>query len=69
MHQIMEPSFVEHDSDISIYSNFLEKESSSNFREHYNDSTGKGKSIFIGNSDSSKGNFGIKEVQVLKIIQ
>ena len=63
------PSFGEHDSDISIYSNFLEKESKSNFPEQYNDSTGKGKSIFTGYPESSKSMFKIKEVEVFKIIQ
>ena len=61
------PSFGEHDSDISIYSNFLEKESKSNFPEQYEDSIGKGKPIFTGNSESSKNLFKIKEVEVFKI--
>jgi len=61
------PSFGEHDSDISIYSNFLEKDSKSVFPEQYKDSTGKGKSIFTGNPNSST--FKLKEIEVFKIIQ
>ena len=63
------PSFGEHDSDISIYSNFLEKESKTNFPEQYEDSTGKGRSIFTGNPETSNSLFKIKEVEVFKIFQ
>ena len=60
------PSFGEHSSDISIFDNYLEKESESRFPEQYSDSTGKGKSIFTGNENS--GNFKVKEIEVYKII-
>ena len=56
-------------SDISIYQNFLEKESKTNFPEQYSDSTGKGKSIFTGNSDKGKSSFKIEEVEVYKLSQ
>ena len=61
------PSFGEHNSDISIYENFLEKNSSSRFPEQYNDTTGKGRPIFTGNTDSGKDKFKIEEVEVYKL--
>ena len=61
------PSFGEHNSDISVYSNFLEKNSSSNFPEQYNDTTGRGKSLFTGNNNTSEGSFKIKEIEVFKV--
>ena len=57
------PSFGEHMSDISIFDNYLEKDSETRFPEQYNDTTGKGKSIFTGN----KNNFKIKEIEVFKV--
>ena len=59
------PSFGEYSSDISVYGNFIEKKSSSNFPEQYNDSTGKGKSIFTGNPDKKE--FKIEEIEVFRI--
>ena len=61
------PSFGEHNSDISVYSNFLRKNVSSNFPEQYYDTTGKGKCIFTGNNNSEKNEFKIKEIEVFKI--
>ena len=62
------PSFGEHQNDISIYDNYLEKVSSSNFPEQYNDTTGKGKILFTGNYNKDKKEFIIKEIEVYKII-
>ena len=61
------PSFGEHSSDISIYENYLQKDSTSNFPEQYNDTTGKGKSIFTGNFNALANNFRIKEIEVFKV--
>ena len=61
------PSFGEHSSDISIYEDFLNKNSYSNFPEQYNDTIGRGKSIFTGGNDSSKKEFKIKEIEVFKV--
>ena len=62
------PSFGEHESDISIYHNFLDKNSYSNFPEQYMDSTGKGRSVFTGNPDSNEHGIKVKEIEVFKII-
>ena len=61
------PSFGEHSSDLSISNDFLNKDSSSNFPEQYNDTTGRGKSIFTGNPDASKPSLKIKEIEVFKL--
>ena len=61
------PSFGEHQSDISIYDNFLNKDSSSAFPEQYNDTTGKGRSLFTGNADSSTNSIKILEIEVVKL--
>ena len=61
------PSFGDHNSDISVYSNFLEKNSSSNFPEQYNDTTGMGKSLFTGNRNTGESSFKIKEIEVFKV--
>ena len=61
------PSFGEHQSDISIYDNFLNKDSSSAFPEQYNDTTGKGRSLFTGNADSSTNSIKILEIEVFVI--
>ena len=61
------PSFGEHKSDISVFENFLNGESYSVFPEQYNDTTGKGRSIFTGNTDSGKAEFNIKEIEVFKV--
>ena len=61
------PSFGEHKSDISVFENFLNGESYSVFPEQYNDTAGKGRSIFTGNTDSGKAEFNIKEIEVFKV--
>ena len=61
------PSFGEHNSDISIYEDFLKIDSYSNFPEQYYDTIGRGKSIFTGDTDSSKKEFRIKEIEVFKV--
>ena len=62
------PSFGEHDSDLSIYDNYLEKESKSNFPEQYDDTTGIGKVLFTGNDNNDNKSFKVKEIEVYKII-
>ena len=61
------PSFGEHSSDISIYGDFLKKDSYSVFPERYDDTIGKGKCIFTGNTNSSKTELKIKEIEVFKV--
>ena len=61
------PSFGENNSDISIFDNYLQKDSESRFPEQYNDTTSKGKSIFTGDINTDNRNFKIKEIEVFKV--
>ena len=61
------PSFGEQNSDISVYSDFFEKDSESRFPEQYNDTTGMGKSLFTGKENTDEKLFKIKEIEVFKV--
>ena len=63
------PCFGEHDSDLCIYENFLNKNSLSAFPERYQDVLGKGKSIFTGDSNNSNSNFKIQEIEVFRVFK
>ena len=54
--------------DIVIYDNF-QKKSYSTFPESYNDTLGKGKSIFTGDLNNNNKDFQIKEIEVFKLIK
>ena len=55
--------------DIYINSDFINKDSASDFPCRYNDTLGKGKSIFTSNFDNNKGNFRLKEIEVFKLFK
>ena len=61
------PSFGEHSSDISIFENFLEKDCYSVFPEQYNDTTGKGKCLFTGSTNSEDKAIKMKEIEVFRV--
>ena len=61
------PCFGEHDSDICIYEDYKNKESLTAFPERYDDSLGKGKSIFSG--DLYNGNkYKLQEIEVFRLL-
>ena len=55
--------------DISISSDFINKDSSSDFPCRYVDSLGKGKSIFTGDFNNGNGNFKLKEIEVFQMFK
>ena len=57
------PTFV---SDIWIRTNFCDKNNDSDFLNHWNDSSGKGKSIFTGDLNNNNVRFALSEVEVFK---
>ena len=57
------PTFV---SDIWIRTNFSEKNNDSDFPSGWKDSSGKGKSIFTGDSNNNNVLFALSEVEVFK---
>ena len=63
------PCFGDHDSDICIYDNFLNKNSLTAFPERYKDVLGKGKSIFTGDSNNDNKNFKVQEIEVFRVFK
>ena len=55
--------------DITIASDFINSDSSSDFPCRYNDTLGKGRSVFTSNFDNNKGNFRLKEIEVFKLFK
>ena len=55
--------------DIGIASDFVNSDSNSDFPCRYQDTLGKGKSIFTGNFDNNKSNFRLKEIEVFKLLK
>ena len=54
------------DGDLGLYGDFLNQGAWSYFPANYNDTLGKGNSIFTGNSGSNE--FKIKEIEIFKVI-
>ena len=52
--------------DLGLYPDFIKKGGYSNFPLIYQDSLGKGKSIFTGNNNND--NFKLKEIEIFKIL-
>ena len=55
--------------DISIVSDFVNSDSSSDFPCRYNDILGKGKSIFTGDFNNNNGKFRLKEIEVFQLFK
>jgi hypothetical protein len=55
-------------NDLGIYHDYISKGGWTNFPETYDDTLGKGRSIFTGEFNNKKSNFTIKEIEVYKII-
>ena len=55
--------------DIAVYSDFISKDSLSNFPGTYQDILGKGLSIFTGDLDNNNHKFKILEIEVFKIFK
>ena len=54
--------------DIGLYGDFLNRGGWSYFPANYNDTLGKGNSIFTGNLDSNNKDLKIKEIEIFKVI-
>ena len=55
-------------NDLGIYENFIEKGGWTNFPETYEDSLGKGKSVFTGDCNIMNDKFKVKEIEVYEVI-
>ena len=55
--------------DLSVYNDFFNTSSYSNFPSTYQDNIGKGKSIFTGDTNNSNENFKVKEIEVFKLYE
>ena len=55
--------------DITIASDFINKVSSSDFPCRYNDTLGKGRSVFTSDFDNNKTNYRLKEIEVFKLFK
>ena len=55
--------------DIKIFEDFLKEDSKSQFPDDYEDTFGKGKSIFTGDLNNNNGYFKVKEIEVFKLIK
>ncbi len=62
------PTFGGNDADLSIYNNFLNKNSYVGFPVRYKDSLSKGKSIFTGDFNNNNNNLKLKELEVFKVL-
>ena len=56
-------------NDLGIYQDFIKKGGWSGFPFTYQDSIGKGKSIFTGDPNNNNSNFKIKEIEIFKILK
>lgn len=56
------------DWDLGLYGDFSKQGAWSHFPANYNDTLGKGNSIFTGDLNSKNKNFKIKEVEIFKVI-
>ena len=55
--------------DIKIFEDFNNTDSRSQFPDDYEDSLGKGKSIFTGDLNNNNRDFKVKEIEVFKLIK